>query len=155
MAERFTFFWHGPFSQFYPSCFNVEGVNYNCSEQYMMFKKALLFADMTAAKKIIAESNPAKLKKLGRAVKNFDKLKWEDVAREIVFQGNLAKFSQNDGLREYLLTTKSTTLVEASPFDKIWGIGLSAEDPRAISRETWQGTNWLGEILTLIRDNLN
>lgn len=154
MAERFTFFYHGPFSQFYPAGFTVEGIMYNCAEQYMMYKKALLFGDISTAGKILKETNPAKMKKLGRKIKNFDKLRWEAVAREIVYIGNRCKFSDNKDLYDKLIATKGTTLVEASPYDKIWGIGLIKTDPRALDRCTWLGTNWLGEILTQLRNNM-
>jgi ribA/ribD-fused uncharacterized protein len=102
---------------------------------------------------IMAELDPAKQKKLGRQVKNFDAAKWNSVSREVVFQGNLFKFQQHDQLRNLLLKTENSLLVEASPFDKIWGIGLGPDDPRAKNPEQWQGTNWLGEELMRVRDS--
>ncbi len=153
MVEHFTFFWHGPFSQWYPSRFIIEGITYSCAEQYMMYKKALLFNDVITANKILRETSPKKQKSLGRKVKWFDPVRWEQVAQEIVYAGNYNKFTQNADLMVKLLSSNGT-LVEASPFDTVWGIGLSKDDPKALSRATWQGTNWLGEILTNLKQDL-
>ena len=71
-----------------------------------------------------------------------------------MFQGNYAKFTQNPDLLKTLIDTIGTTLVEASPYDKVWGIGLAEDDPKALNRETWEGTNWLGEVLTDLRTYL-
>lgn len=154
MTERFTFFWNGPFSQWHLSDFTVNDITFNCAEQYMMYEKAMLFEDYDTAVKILETDDPWEQKALGRIVSNFDPNQWNKVARDIVFAGNVAKFTQNDQLKEVLLETKGTILVEASPHDKIWGIGLRAKDPRALNRETWRGTNWLGEVLTEVRDFL-
>ncbi len=152
MVEQFTFFWNGPFSQWHPSVFIVNDITFNCAEQYMMYEKGMLFEDYDTAVKILETDDPRKQKSLGRTVNDFDPSQWNEVARDIVFAGNVAKFTQNSDLKEMLLQTKGTTLVEASPYDKIWGIGLKENDPRALSRETWQGTNWLGEVLTEVRE---
>lgn len=152
--EEFTFFWHGPFSQWYPCAFNIEGIEYNCAEQFMMAQKARLFKDEENLNKILASASPKEQKKIGRNVKNFDIDKWNKIAREIVYRGNYAKFTQNDYLKEQLIVTSGTTLVKASPYDKIWGIGLSKEDPRSKNRLEWLGTNWLGETLTKLRNDI-
>lgn len=154
MAEKFTFFWNGPFSQWYPSTFVVDGVTYNCAEQYMMAQKALLFKDLTAHAKIMSTDSPKEQKKMGREVRNFQVHKWEKRAKQVVKDGNLAKFGQNPDLKQVLLETEGTTLVEASPYDKIWGIGLAEDDPKAQDRSQWQGENWLGEVLTQVREEL-
>ncbi len=154
MIEQFTFFWNGPFSQWHPSSFVVNDITFKCAEQYMMYEKGMLFEDYDIAVKILETDDPRKQKSLGRTVSNFDPNQWNEVARDIVFQGNIHKFTQNDDLQEILLQTEGTTLVEASPYDKIWGIGLKESDPRALNRETWRGTNWLGEVLTEVRDFL-
>ncbi len=154
MIEQFTFFWNGPFSQWHPSVFKMNMMTFSCAEQWMMYHKAIMFEDHDIAAKIMATDNPKEQKALGRMVSNFEPDQWDEVARDIVFQGNIHKFTQNDQLEEVLLKTKGTTLVEASPYDKIWGIGLKESDPRALNRETWQGTNWLGEVLTEVRDFL-
>lgn len=152
--EQFTFFWSGPFSNWYPSAFEVDGVKYNCSEQYMMAEKARLFNDDAALTKILAYTNPKDQKACGRLVQKFNREKWDAVARDVVYKGCLAKFSQNPDLKEALLATVGTSLVEASPYDRIWGIGLAKEDPRALNRSKWRGTNWLGEVLDRVREKL-
>jgi len=152
--ENFTFFWGGPFSQWHICPFLIEGIQYNCSEQYMMAQKALLFKDEVSHKKIMFSLNPSSQKKYGRKVKNFDVDIWNTYAKDIVYKANYAKFTQNDYLKENLILTAGSVLVEASPYDKIWGIGLSANDPEAKNRSTWQGTNWLGEILTKVREDI-
>lgn len=152
MTEQFTFFWNGPFGQWHLSDFTVNDITFNCAEQYMMYEKAMLFEDYDTAVKILETDDPWEQKALGRTVSDFDPDQWNEVARDIVFAGNVAKFTQNNQLKEVLLKTKGTTLVEASPYDKIWGIGLKQNDPRALNRETWRGSNWLGEVLTEVRE---
>lgn len=152
--EKFTFFWHGPFSQWHASRFEIDGVSYSHAEQWMMAEKARLFGDADVERQIMAATNPKAQKALGRKVRGFDERIWNANAKPIVKNGSLAKFSQNSVLLEALLATDGTTLVEASPYDKVWGIGLAIGDPRSLSRSTWQGTNWLGEVLTETREEL-
>lgn len=154
MSEQFTLFWDGPFSQWYPSPFTIDEVSYSCAEQYMMSCKAKLFGDIDTYKQIMSTDSPREQKKLGRKVHNFDIDAWNRVAKDVVKAGNIAKFTQNPELKEILLATKGTTLVEASPYDTIWGIGLPESDPRARDRNSWQGTNWLGEVLTEVREQI-
>lgn len=154
-TERFTFFWQGPFSQWHRCSFSLDGVTYNCAEQFMMHQKAVLFGDTEIAAAILNAADPKAQKALGRRVSGFDETHWNEVARRIVYVGNRAKFTQNDALKAKILATSGTTLVEASPYDAVWGIGLSATDPRAQSRNTWKGKNWLGEVLTALRDRLH
>jgi len=154
MEEKFTFFWSGPFSQWAASRFVIDGVEYNTAEQYMMAQKAVTFGDDESLKKIMKSKSPKEQKALGRKVKNFVADKWNAVAKKAVYDANYAKFSQNKDLQKVLFATAGTTLVEASPLDRIWGIGLKETDPRAQNRETWNGTNWLGEVLTQVRDDL-
>lgn len=154
MSEKFTLFWGGPASQWHPSPFKLDGMDFNCAEQYMMFAKAVVFADYESMEKIMATDSPSTQKALGRKVKGFDKDVWEVGARSLVYAANWAKFTQNPDLWEWLKSTAGTTLVEASPYDKIWGIGLSEEDPRCLDRNLWQGTNWLGEVVTQVREDI-
>lgn len=154
MAERFTFFWSGPFSQWYKCAFALEGAKYVTAEQYMMAEKARLFGDHDIRDEILATPNARKQKALGRQVRNFDAARWNAEARDIVYRGNRAKFVADPELLAQLLATRGTTLVEASPDDAIWGIGLAEDDPRASDRAQWLGTNWLGEVLTRLRDDL-
>lgn len=157
LVEEFTFFWQNksPFSQWHRSTFTENGKTYTCTEQYMMEQKALLMGDTKTAAKIMSLGyNPREYKALGRRVKPFDAKLWNEKCREIVYQGNLLKFTQNPHLGKQLTATAGTTLVEASPYDTIWGIGLAENDPRAKNRNTWRGTNWLGEVLTNLRIHL-
>ncbi|WP_019911164.1 NADAR family protein [Paenibacillus sp. HW567] len=154
--EQFTYFYRSasPFSQWYPCSFTVEGNLFDCAEQYMMYGKARLFKDEEIAKQILRARTPREQKELGRNVSGFDKAVWDKHCKEIVYQGNKEKFLQNEELLKILLGTKGTTLVEASPTDRIWGVGLAEDDCRIRSRATWRGTNWLGEILTNLREDL-
>jgi len=154
MQEKFTLFWNGPFSQWATSPFEFEGMKFDRAEQFMMFCKAMFFNDIDSAKAIMNTNDPSKQKKLGRKVKNFNVKTWSKVARDIVYIGSYCKFTQNESLFEDLERTDGTTLVEASPYDKVWGIGLSEDSPLALKRETWDGKNWLGEVLTEVRKDL-
>src|SRR3954466_8109738 len=126
-GEEFTFFWSGPFSQWHRCRFTVAGKTYNCAEQYMMEQKALLFDDRQTAERIMQAGHPRTQKALGRQVRGFLKEHWDAVAREVVYRGNWAKFTQDPELHAALLATAGTTLVEASPHDTVWGIGLAEE----------------------------
>lgn len=152
--EQFAFFWGGTFSQWHKSKFVIDGVEFNCCEQYMMYKKALMFHDYDIAEQIMSSKNPREQKALGRKVDGFDKDHWEAYCRDIVYDGNVAKFTQNPDMLDELKFTGDRTIVEASPKDNIWGIGLAADDPRAQDRSTWEGTNWLGEAIQRVRENI-
>ena len=154
--SEFTFFFteKSPFSQWFACSFTSDGVTFNCAEQFMMHGKAVLFGDADAATKILAAAHPRQHKALGRKVKGFDDAVWKRERLNIVKAGSRAKFTQNPELLAQLLATKGTVLVEASPYDRIWGIGLAATDPRALDRSTWRGQNLLGQILTELRDEL-
>lgn len=152
--EKFVFFWSGPFSQFARSPFVLDGISYVCAEQYMMHRKALLFGDAEIARRILSEKKPDAQKALGRRVRGFDSAAWDREKVGVVTAGSEAKFRQNRGVRRKLFQTLGATLVEASPLDAVWGIGLSAEDTRACDRAQWLGQNMLGQILTEVRDRL-
>ncbi|RNB81128.1 NADAR family protein [Brevibacillus fluminis] len=156
MKEKFTFFWksHSPFSQWHKRSFNLNGMTFTCAEQAMMYGKAMLFGDHGIAQRILQTAEPREQKQLGRLVKNFDKAIWEQNCMQIVKEANRAKFTQHEDLLEALLKTAGTTIVEASPTDSIWGIGLAEDDPRASNRRQWKGTNWLGQVLTELREEL-
>lgn len=146
----FILFWGGEFSQWYKHDMYINDVKYNCCEQYMMAMKARLFNDDDALHRIMVSTDPRDQKSLGRAVKNFDKEKWEHYCRQFVFHGNYAKF-EDPILRSLLMSTWNDTIVEASPYDTIWGIGMGEEDPRCCDPSQWLGTNWLGEALMQVR----
>jgi len=154
MKEEFVLFWGNTFSQWFPSKFVIDGVEYKNCEQYMMSRKALLFKDVKTNEKIMALTDPRMIKEAGREVKNFKKDKWDVICREVVYRANYAKFTQNPDLLKELISTGNKTLTEASPYDVIWGIGLRANDPRALCRETWLGSNWLGEAITKVREDI-
>ena len=152
--ERFTFFWSGPFSQWHRSPFTLDGQIYVTAEQHMMAEKARLFGDEEILHRILATREPREQKALGRRVRGFDIERWEMSARDIVYRGNRAKFTTHRDLLTLLFDTEGTTIVEASPLDTIWGIGLAAVNPAALDRASWQGRNWLGEVLTRLREDL-
>lgn len=143
------------FSQWYPSPFVVENITYYTAENYMMAEKARLFNDTDALEKIIRAEDPGKAKHLGRTIKGFSENLWKKKRFDIVVSGNMAKFSQNSKLSDYLLNTDSRVLVEASPKDRIWGIGLAEDDPDAGNPNLWKGLNLLGFALMEVRHQLN
>lgn len=140
---------HGALSQWYPSRFVVDDICFENAETYMMHQKALLFHDVEVARRILASQDPAQVKRLGRTIRDFNEQTWEAHRTQIVYAGNYAKFTQNTELREVLLQTGSRPLIEASPFDRIWGIGYSAEKAEA-NRHKW-GKNLLGQTLVEVR----
>jgi ribA/ribD-fused uncharacterized protein len=152
----YTFFWkkESPFSQQHLCNFKVSGVRFNCAEQFMMYQKAALFGDESTMEKILHELVPKEQKSLGRKVGGYIEDIWVSQREEIVYAGNHAKFTQNQNLYKFLMQTSGTTLVEASPTDTIWGIGMSAEDPLALDERNWNGQNLLGKILTKLREDL-
>lgn len=162
---RFLFFWgHTPpadghmnescLSQWWKCTFTVNGITYSCAEQFMMAEKARMFKDEEMLSMIMNAKHPKEMKAYGRAVKNFDPERWSSACYEIVKQANLAKFSQNPKLWAFLKTTKKRILVEASPRDRIWGIGMGKNNPDAECPVKWRGTNLLGFALTEVRDLL-
>ena len=154
MAEAFTFFWKSPLSQWQRSPFVVGGVAFTHAEQFMMYAKALLFGDRDAAAAVLDAPTPREQQAIGRAVRGYDEAVWVLFREGVVYQANYARFSQNPDQRELLFATRGTTLVEASPHDRVWGIGLAADDPRASDRSQWRGLNLLGQALTQVRDAL-
>ena len=162
---KFVFFWRhygqgsklGPhcFSQWYSSPFQVGAVTYATAEHYMMAEKARLFGDEEIRAQILAATNPGAVQALGRKVRGFKQETWEAHRYDIVLAGNVAKFSQDPALREYLAGTKNRVLVEASPKDRIWGIGLAADDDRAKNPLEWRGLNLLGFALMEARRRIS
>ncbi len=152
--EEFYFFWKHQFGQWTKRDITVAGIKYFCNEQHMMAEKARLFNDPISLDRIMRSRDPKEIKAFGRKVSFFNKNQWNTVCKNIVFIGNLAKFTQLLDLQELLLSTGTKTLVEASPYDLIWGCGLSASDPRILDRKQWLGTNWLGEVLMDVREGI-
>jgi ribA/ribD-fused uncharacterized protein len=162
---KYVFFWghqksedsvsKSCFSQWYDSPFQSGGKEFITAEHYMMYHKAKLFGDTIAANKILAARNPGEAKSIGRGVHGFNEAKWVDNRFEIVVNANLAKFSSHPELKEFLLNTGSRVLVEASPVDDIWGIGLAADNPSVENPNLWKGLNLLGFALMEVRDQFS
>lgn len=152
--SQFHFFYGGPFSQWYRSNFEIDGVTYNCAEQYMMAMKATVFGDFETLTKIMSAKHPSEQKALGRLVKGFRYEVWDKLAKALVYRANIAKFTADPALKSYILGTGDFELVEASPTDRIWGIGLAEGHPDIEDRSKWQGTNYLGVVLMQVRDTL-
>lgn len=163
---KYLYFWgHRPRRDQYPgpgclsqwwdaSPFTVAGVRYATAEHWMMVHKARLFEDEAARERVLAAASPGEAKKAGRTVRGFIDEVWTEHRLGIVTRGSVHKFGQDEALRGYLLGTGERVLVEASPLDRIWGIGLAADDPRAADPATWRGLNLLGEALMAARAEL-
>lgn len=144
-----------PFSNFHPAKFILEGVEYRCSEQYMMHQKAVLFRDNEKAQQILSTTDPLTMKRLGRKVNGFRAKVWSSQCVNIVKRGVTAKFKQNPHLERALIETFPKILAEASPSDRLWGIGLGLQDkPQINNRKTWRGKNRLGYLLTDVRNEI-
>lgn len=162
---KYLFFWgHRPswdgtitktcLSQWFESPFDYDGIRYLTAEQFMMAGKARLFNDTLSLDCILESHNPGAIKKLGRAVLGFDEDVWNEARFDIVVRGNMAKFSQNPALQQFLINTGDRVLAEASPTDKIWGIGMSETDPGVENPNLWKGLNLLGFALMEVRRRL-
>jgi len=152
--EDGLYFKSGYPSQWYPASFEMDGMTFNCCEQRMMYMKALTFDDMETANLIMNEKDPKEQKKLGRLVKNFNAKRWDEVADNIVYEANLAKFNTYEELKEKLLSTENKIIVECAPYDNIWGNGLDITTTLKTPQEEWKGTNRLGKALMKVRDTL-
>jgi ribA/ribD-fused uncharacterized protein len=161
----FLFFWgHRPrrdggigpgcLSQWWPAPFRVGGVTYPTAEHFMMAGKARLFGDEVMAWRIIEAASPGDAKALGQAIRGYDEELWASSRYGIVVEGNIAKFGQHQDLLAYLAATAGRVLVEASPADRVWGIGLAADDSRADRPSQWEGLNLLGFALMDVRERL-
>lgn len=160
----YLFFWgHRPgktgitatcFSQWYAAPFVVDGRRYATAEHFMMAEKAALFGDDAIRARVLEASTPAEAKALGRRVKAFDDAVWTAHRYSIVVRVNEAKFAQQPDMRAFLASTGSRIIVEASPVDRIWGIGLAKDDPRAADPDRWDGLNLLGFALMDVRERL-
>jgi len=149
-------FWKPPAwgGQWTPCPTVIDGVRYLCAEQFMMAAKAKLFGDHASFAKIMMTASPREHKKLGRGVKNFDSAVWDAKCLDIVVQANYAKFAQHPAYRARLLATGNKTIVEASPLDTIWGVGMAASDPDIRTKSKWRGKNLLGEAIMRVRTML-
>ena len=159
---KYLFFWgHRPnkdgsigkgcLSQWWEQAFTKENQTFPTAEHWMMYQKACLFGDTVIAEKILTVTHPANAKKLGRQVKGFKQDIWEEHRMNIVVEGNVLKFSQHPDLADFLIKTGHRILVEASPVDRIWGIGLAKDKPNIENPYTWKGLNLLGFALMEVR----
>ncbi len=155
-TDKFTFFWKtgDVFSNWHPSPFVFDGINFNNSEQYMMYYKAKLFNDTVKMQEILDEPDPKEQKKLGRMIADFNDAVWLQNAEEVMVPGLKAKFQQNPTMLKELMDTNNTILAEASPSDIRWGIGLKEDDPLALDEKNWKGTNLLGVFLMKVREQI-
>ena len=162
---KYLFFWgHRPerdgsvgkgcLSQWWPASFEVDGLTFATAEHYMMWRKAMLFGDAPIAEQVLAAGHPKVAKDLGRGVADFDAAVWERERYDIVVAGTAAKFGAHEDLRRFLVTTGDRVLVEASPLDAVWGIGLAADHPDAANPDRWPGLNLLGKALMDVRARL-
>lgn len=151
-TDDYCFFWAGPFSNWHPSKFTALGTTYNCAEQGMMHQKALLFGDLESADLIMKTDDPKLQKALGRGVKGYVEAEWVDKRYDIVYALLYAKFDQNIELADILLDTEDLHIVEASPYDKVWGIAMGVDKyPEILDTKNWKGENLLGSILMDVR----
>lgn len=145
---------YGYLSNWYLSRFKVDGIVFSSMEQFMMYRKAICFRDNNIANKILETDDAGYIKDFGRRVSEYDENHWNGVRQLIVYEGLLAKFSQNDKLKVQLMATESAVLAECAVKDRIWSIGLSMNDPDRFDRMKWKGQNLLGYALMMARDRL-
>ena len=145
---------YGFLSNWYLSDFTAEGILFSSMEQYMMYRKAVLFDDDKVAKEILHTKDVGKIKALGRQVKNYNDIIWNGRRQVIIYQGLLEKFRQNLNLKECLLQTGDAILAECAVQDKIWGIGISMKDEQRFAISKWRGQNLLGFALMEVREKL-
>lgn len=151
---------HGPdeengyLSNWYLSPFTAGGVAFSSAEQFMMYRKAVCFHDDAAASRILATDDVAAVKALGRLVAGYDETDWNGIRQLVVYEGLLAKFSQNGDLGERLVRTGDAVLAECAVHDRVWGIGLSLHDPDRFDKSRWRGMNLLGYTLMMVRERL-
>ena len=145
---------NGYLSNWYSSDFIADNIKFSSMEQYMMYKKAVCFADTEIAYKILETSNVAEIKTLGRQVSRYNENIWNGIRQIVVYEGIINKFSQSILLKEQLKETKDAILAECAVKDRIWGIGLSMNDPKRLDMNQWKGQNLLGYTLMMVRERL-
>lgn len=157
ITNTHVFFWGSIFSNWHPCEFEFDDKEFGThkfknTEQAFMWLKAKYFQDEETAEEILVNPNPRTSKKLGRKVKGFDDEKWAMVSYVYMIAVNASKYIQNEDLKQTLFSTAGKQLVEASPFDKIWGIGISKDDDDCLDEHKWKGMNLLGKALDVVRD---
>jgi ribA/ribD-fused uncharacterized protein len=154
ITDKYVFFWGSEFSNWFECRFTYKNLNFYNSEQAFMWEKAIYFGDTETAALILKTPPPNQNKKLGRKVKNFKEDVWLRDGYEIMIAVNMTKFSQNSKLKAILLSTEDKILVEASPEDTVWGIGLYWENDNCLDEKNWKGMNLLGKALMEVREKL-
>lgn len=145
---------NGYLSNWYLSPFTLDGIRFSSMEQYMMYQKAKCFEDQSTAEKILTTDDVAEIKALGRQVADYNENYWNGVRQIIIYEGLMAKFTQNEDLKEQLKSTQDAILAECAVKDRIWGIGLSMKDPDRLDINKWKGSNLLGYALMMVRRHL-
>jgi len=153
ITDTHVFFWNSIYSQWYTTSnqFEEDGVVYSNAEKYMMCKKSEVFGATDILEQMLATDNPRLIKQLGRQISNFSDEVWDQHKMQIVTQGNVLKFGQNPDLLEILKEHKDKIIVEASPQDRIWGIGLHWDNDDVLDENKWRGQNLLGECIMRAR----
>lgn len=146
---------NGYLSNWYLSNFTIEGILFSSMEQYMMYMKAMCFDDKTVASKILETKDVAEIKALGRQVSNYNDSIWNGMRQILIYEGLLAKFTQNEDLKEQLISTGDAILAECAVKDRIWGIGLSMTSPKRVNIYQWNGQNLLGYALMVVRERIS
>lgn len=149
-----VYFWGSLYSNWYITHFVIDGVTYNCVEQYMMAQKAIMANDKESLEKIMNVSDPGEQKKLGQAVANLNVKEWDEKKLDIVTKGCIAKFTSKRFLQETLLKTGNKVIVEGSPNDRLWGVGLHWSSSDIEDKNKWKGTNLLGRALMKAREEI-
>lgn len=145
---------NGYLSNWYLSKFIIHGTEFSSLEQFMMYRKSVCFNDKATATEILSTDDVAEIKLLGRQVSNYDESTWNGIRQIVVYEGLIAKFSQNDELKTKLKATGSALLAECAVKDRIWGIGLSMKDNDRFDKSKWKGKNLLGYTLMMVREQL-
>ena len=145
---------NGYLSNWYLSPFTEEKKNFSSMEQFMMYRKAICFGDEAVATNILSTDDASQIKALGRQVSNDDEHIWNGIRQIVVYKGLLAKFSQNEDLKDRLKSTGEAILAECAVKDLIWGVGLSMKDPNRFDKTKWKGQNLLGYTLMMVRECL-
>lgn len=150
ITDTHIYFWGSHFSNFFPIEFNYKGYTFPTTEHAFMWEKARFFNDSEIAELILKAEHPNGAKALGRKIKNYDNNQWNEVRFDVMYKVNRSKWQT---LKDILIKTGNKIIVEASPMDKIWGVGLSENDPLILDEKNWKGQNLLGKVLMKIRDD--
>lgn len=154
VTSTHVYFWGSVFSQWFICEFEEDGIVFSSAEQYMMYKKAMLFGDDKIAQDILNTDDPSECKDLGKLVSNFNEETWKQNRLDIVVQGNYLKFTQNPHLKKMMLDTLNRSFVEGSPKDVIWGVGLHYNDKKILDSNNWKGLNLLGKALDIVKSRI-